>query len=150
MSIVRNKSLRTPLVVMWLQIRLPMQEAWVRSLFQEDPTCLRATKPRSCNYWAHARKARALQQEKPSQWEAHAPHLESSPSSPQLGKTQHTGSSLLHVGCLLRVCLNCDSGALVKGLEFWRQTDLGWKHSSGIYQLCDGGMYFNLSLLSHL
>ena len=78
------------------------------------------------------------------------PQLESSPCSPQLEKTQHTGSSLLHVGCLLLVCLNCDSGALVKGLEFRRQTDLGWKHSSGIYQLYDGGMYFNLNLLSHL
>ena len=32
---------------------LPMQEAWVRSLIQEDSTCCGATKPMH-NYWAHA------------------------------------------------------------------------------------------------
>ena len=45
MSIVRNESLRTPLVVLWLQIRPPMQKTWVQSLVQEDPPCLGAAKP---------------------------------------------------------------------------------------------------------
>ena len=76
-----------------------MQGTWVWSLVREDSTCLRATKPvchnywacalepASHNYWAHvpqllsprattteacASGARALQQEKPPQWEAHA------------------------------------------------------------------------------
>ena len=76
-----------------------MQGTWVQDLIREDPTCRRATKPvhhnywacalepTSHNYWAHepqllspcattteARtpRARALQQEKPPQWEAHA------------------------------------------------------------------------------
>ena len=29
-----------------------MQGTWIWSLVQEDPTCLKATKPRSHNYWA--------------------------------------------------------------------------------------------------
>ena len=77
-----------------------MQGTRVRALVQEDPTCRGATKPvchnyGACtleparhNYWAripqllrlHATtteaqepRARAPQQEKPPQWEAHAP-----------------------------------------------------------------------------
>ena len=66
-----------------------MQEPWVWSLVQEDPTCLRATKPTShnswsCaletgnhNYWAHvlqllkpvSPRVGASQQEKPWKWE---------------------------------------------------------------------------------
>ena len=33
-----------------------MQETWVRSLIQEDPTCRRAAKPIHHNYWACALK----------------------------------------------------------------------------------------------
>ena len=33
------------LVVQWLRICLPMQGTHVQALFQEDPTCCRATKP---------------------------------------------------------------------------------------------------------
>ena len=39
-----------------------------------------------CSYWAHAPGARAFQQEKPPQWEAHAPQLQSSPRLWQLVK----------------------------------------------------------------
>ena len=80
-----------------------MQGTQVCVLVREDPTCCGATKPvchnywactlepASHNYWAHeaqllsphattieARKprVRALQQEKPPQWEARAPQLE--------------------------------------------------------------------------
>ena len=62
----------------------------VRALVQEDPTCRGATKPVRHNYWARepqllshnfsattteasTPRACALQQEKPPQWEAHAP-----------------------------------------------------------------------------
>ena len=68
-----------------------MQETWVQSLVQEDPTCQRAAKPmshnywacalepKSCNYWANmpqllkpeCLEPSALQQEKPLQWEVH-------------------------------------------------------------------------------
>ena len=65
-----------------------MQGAWVRSLVQEDPTCWGATKPLCHNYWARALEPHAVQQEKPAQWEAHAPQLESSPCSLQLEKTR--------------------------------------------------------------
>ena len=41
------------LVVHWLRICLPMQGTQVWSLVQEDPTCCRATKLLSHNYWAH-------------------------------------------------------------------------------------------------
>ena len=46
-----------------------MQGTRVRALVQEDPTCRRATKPMSHNYWARAPRARAPQ-EKPPQREA--------------------------------------------------------------------------------
>ena len=36
---------RTSLVVQWIGLCLPMQGTGVRSLVQEDPTCLGATKP---------------------------------------------------------------------------------------------------------
>ena len=52
---------------------LPMQRTRVRALVWEDPTCRRATKPVSHNYWACASGACAPQQERPRWWEAHAP-----------------------------------------------------------------------------
>ena len=45
----------------------------VLSLVWEDPTCHKASKPASHNYWARTPRAHAPQQEKPSQWEAQAP-----------------------------------------------------------------------------
>ena len=56
---------RASLVAQWIRIRPPVQETWVWSLLQEDPTCCRATKPMhrnycvcalepgSHNYWVH-------------------------------------------------------------------------------------------------
>ena len=43
---------RTSLVAQWLRIRLPMQGTRVRTLVREDPTCCRATKSASHNYWS--------------------------------------------------------------------------------------------------
>ena len=43
---------RTSPVVQWLGIRLPMQETWVPSLVQEDPTCHAAIKPVRYDYRA--------------------------------------------------------------------------------------------------
>ena len=96
---------RSSLVVQWLRICFLMQETQVRSLVWEDSTCHRATKPPCCNYWTHALepmsrnyqahmpllkpahpRACALQQEKPPQWEACAPKLETSPGLSQLEK----------------------------------------------------------------
>ena len=77
-----------------------MQGTLVRALVREDPTCHGATKPVHHNYWActlepashnywspratttEARtpRARALQQEKPPQWEAHAPQQRVAPA----------------------------------------------------------------------
>ena len=42
----------TSLVTQWLRIRLPMQGTRVWALVREDPSCRRATKPISHNYWA--------------------------------------------------------------------------------------------------
>ena len=76
-----------------------MQEIQVRFLVQEDPTCLRATKPVPHNYWGRALEpgsrnywAQALQlpkrahprtgapqREKSLQWKACAVQLESGP-----------------------------------------------------------------------
>ena len=83
-----------------------MQETWVPSLIWEDPTWHGAATLVCHNYWACALepgnrnygahvpqllkpkhpRARALQQEKPPQWEANTPQLESSPHFPQLEK----------------------------------------------------------------
>ena len=56
-----------------LRIRLPMQATKVQFLVQGDPTCLRATRPVSHNYWASALE---LQQEKPLQGAARTWKLE--------------------------------------------------------------------------
>ena len=45
---------RTSLVAQWLRIRLPVQGTWVQAPVWEDPTCCRAAKPVSHNYWACA------------------------------------------------------------------------------------------------
>ena len=80
-----------------------MQGTQVWALVQEDPTCRGATKPvhhnwacalepASHNYWAcaleppcqttetRAPRAHAVQQEKPLQWEAHAPQQRVAPA----------------------------------------------------------------------
>ena len=94
---LKNMSLENSLVAQWLRIRLPMQWTWVRALGREDPTCRRATKPVRHDYWAcepqllslrattneaHVPRARAPQQEKPPQWEAHAPQQRVAPTRP--------------------------------------------------------------------
>ena len=48
----KTKAIGTSLVAQWLRICLPMQGTRVWTLVREDPTCYRATKPMSCNYWA--------------------------------------------------------------------------------------------------
>ena len=78
-----------------------MQGTRVQALVGEDPTCCGAIKPVRHNYWAcalepvshnywspcatttevHAPRARAPQQEKPPQWEAHAPQRGVAPAS---------------------------------------------------------------------
>ena len=89
-------------MVQWLRIQLPMQETWIRSLAQEDPTCHREAKPMCHNSEAPVRsrapkpqllkpmhsRAHTPQQEKPLQWKAYAPQLESSPHSLQLEKAR--------------------------------------------------------------
>ena len=47
---IKNDLVGTSLMAQWLRIRLPMQETWVQSLVQEDPTCRGATKPVRHNY----------------------------------------------------------------------------------------------------
>ena len=66
-----------------------MHGTWVWSLIRENSTSRGATKP--CEPSRTIAEASlpgvcALQQEKPSQWEAHAPQLGNSPHSPQLEK----------------------------------------------------------------
>ena len=93
---------RASLVAQWLRIHLPMQGTRVRALVREDPTCRGATKPVRCNYWActlqpashnywaHVPQLlkptrlepRALQQEKPMQWEARTPQWRVAPAHP--------------------------------------------------------------------
>ena len=97
----------TSLVAQRLRIRLPMQGTRVQALVREDPTCRRATKPVSHNYWtcalesaSHNYWARAPQLLSPHAWspcsvtrEATAMRsprttTKSSPRSPQLEKAR--------------------------------------------------------------
>ena len=67
--------------------RFAMQRTLVQSLAQEDPTCLRAIKPRrgnywvcalesrSCNYWSPCALQSVLCNKRRLQWEAHVPAL---------------------------------------------------------------------------
>ena len=87
------------IVLQWLRIHLPMQGTWVQALVREDLTCHGATKPVSHNYWACApepashnywahvpqqlkpgRLEPVLPNEKPLQWEAHAPQRRVAPT----------------------------------------------------------------------
>ena len=83
----------TSVVVQWLRICLPMQGARVRALVREDPTCRRAAKSVSQNYWAHVPQLLS-----PRTWSPcsptgeptamRSPHttMKSGPRSPQLEK----------------------------------------------------------------
>ena len=77
---LQKLKIRASLVTQWLRIWLPMQATRVRALVWEDPTCRRATRPVSHNYWACASGACALQQERPRQWEARAPRWRVAPT----------------------------------------------------------------------
>ena len=90
------KHARASLMAQWERVCLSMLVTPVQFLLREDPTCFGATKPlchscwtcalepRSQNHWDHLPqplksphpRARAPQQEKPPQWEAHTPQLE--------------------------------------------------------------------------
>ena len=97
---LKKQTCAAPLVAQWQRTRLNMQEILVWSLIWEDPTWHRAAQARSHNYQAYRTRvqepqlrksmcprARAPWQEKPPQWEAFAPPLESSPQIPQLEKS---------------------------------------------------------------
>ena len=89
----------TSLVVHWLRINLLMQGTQVWFLVPEDPTCLRTTKPvhhnyrvcargpGSCSCWSLHTPA-CTPQEKPPQWEAHTPQLETALTHSSEGPTQ--------------------------------------------------------------
>ena len=106
-SLKSQTVLRASLVAQWLRIRLPMQGTQLQALVREDLTCRGTTKPVQHDYWAcalepashnyrarepqllspHATttearmpRAQAPQQEKPPQWEAHAPQRRVAPA----------------------------------------------------------------------
>ena len=96
-----------------------MQGTRVRALVQEAPTCHRAIKPTHHNYWAcepqllspratttEARtpRARALQQEKPPQWEARA-HRNEDPMQPKIKKKKDKIKSRECDICMLNVLM---------------------------------------------
>ena len=104
----------TSLMVQWLRICLPRQEHGFNP--RSKKTGHRATKPVCHNYWANAIEppshnywAHVLQLPKPAclelvlrsershcPWEAHALHLQSSPSSPQPEESPHTATKTPH------------------------------------------------------
>ena len=84
------------LVAQWLGICLPMQGTRVRALAWEDPTCRRAARPVSHDYWACASGACAPQwrgrdSERPAHRDEEWPPLAGTAESPRTEtKTQHT------------------------------------------------------------
>ena len=76
------------LVAQWLRISLPMQGTWVWALVWEDSHMPQSSwarapqllSPHPTTAEAHAPRARAPQQEKPPQWEAHAPQRRVAPA----------------------------------------------------------------------
>ena len=67
----------TSLVVQWIRIHLPMQEAQDQSLVQEDSTCQEQLRPCGTTTEVCTPRACDLQQEKPLQWMAlFSPKLE--------------------------------------------------------------------------
>ena len=77
------------LVAQWLGIRLPMQGTRVRAPVREDPTCHRAARPVSHNYWACVSRACAPQRERPRQWKACAPRWRVAPARRNWRKPSH-------------------------------------------------------------
>ena len=71
----KKKWRRTSLVAQWWRIHLPVQGIWVKSLFRDNSMGWGATKPVYHNYWACTPRARAPQQGKSLQREAHTPQL---------------------------------------------------------------------------
>ena len=76
----KMSTLWTSLVAQWLGILLPMQGSQVWFLVWEDSTGRRAAKPTCHHYWVCALEP-MLCNEKPVQWEACTPQLDSSPCS---------------------------------------------------------------------
>ena len=66
-------------VFQWLRTCLPVQRTQFQALVGEGPTCRGAPKPVHLTE-ALGPRAAAPQQEKPPQWEAHAPRLEAAPA----------------------------------------------------------------------
>ena len=80
---------RASLVAQWLRVCLLMRGTRVRALVWEDPTCRGATGPVSHNYCACTSGACAPQQERPQQWEAHAPRWGVAPARRNWRKPSH-------------------------------------------------------------
>ena len=85
---ISGRAYRASLMVQWLRINLPKQGTGIQSLVWEDSTCQGYLSLHTATAKVHARTTYALQQEKPPEWEAWAPQLESSPYLMQLEKTQ--------------------------------------------------------------
>ena len=84
-----QRTSRASLVAQWLRICLLMQGTRVQALVREDPTCRRATRPVSHNYWACTSGACAPQQDRLRQWEARAPRWRVAPTCHNWRKPSH-------------------------------------------------------------
>ena len=91
-----KKFLGASLVAQWLRICLSMQGTRVRALVWEDPTCRRAARPVSHDYWACASGACAPQWKKPRQWEARAPRWRVAPACRNWRKPSHRNEDPTH------------------------------------------------------
>ena len=83
------------LEVQWLRILLPVQGTWVWSLIQEDSTCCGATGPVQPQVLTPVCLRACTPQEKPVQWEARTPQLESGPCLVQLERAWMQQHSVL-------------------------------------------------------
>ena len=109
--IKKNKTTRTSLVIQWLRIRLPTQGTRVRSLVQEDSTCLWAPRPmchNDCNHWS-------LSAQEPTLWTRGATALRSPHSAtgeqPLLATTRESPQTATETQCSQNKWVNKNNNA---------------------------------------
>ena len=90
-----------------------MQGTWVQPLVQEDSVCHRAAKPLYHNYWIHALKACALQQEKPPRWRAYSLQQRVARTCSNKRKPTHSNEDPVQPKNLASLGLSCSMWDLV-------------------------------------
>ena len=85
---IRKQERRTSLEIQWMGISLPVLEAWVQILVQEDCTRCGAMKPVCCDYWSLHAPESVLCNERSPHTTARVALLTATRESPSLSATR--------------------------------------------------------------